>query len=76
MCGLCAERLQLSPSPSTATLATCRHRLGVNEACRLCFAGPRYTDHTCTRFRPYFLAWFFIPHPLLSLSDFGLLIPF
>jgi len=70
--GLCAARLELSPSPSTARVATWERRFGAHDACRLGFVGPRYTADTCTGFRQYFQGSFFIPHRVHSLSDFGL----
>jgi len=68
--GLCTARLELSPCPSTATVATCGGRFGANADCRVGFDCSRYTAGTCIGFRHYFQAWFFILHRMHSLSDF------
>jgi len=70
--GLGTARRELSPWPSTATAATWERRFGANTDCRLRFSSPRYTADTCTSFRQYFQASFFIPHRVDSLSDFRL----
>jgi len=70
--GLCTARRQLSPWPSTATVATWRCRFGVNAHCRLGFDCPRYIADTCIGFRQSFHVWFFIPHRVHSLLYFGL----
>ena len=48
--GLCAARLELSPWPSTARVATWGRRFGVNVDCRLGFDCPRYTAADCIGF--------------------------
>jgi len=68
--GLRTTRLELSPWPSKATVATWGHCLSANNACRLSFAGPRYTTDTRTGFRPYFQAWLLSPNCVHTLSDF------
>jgi len=47
---LCATRLELSPWPSLATVATWWHRFRVDEACRLGLAGPQYIADICNSF--------------------------
>jgi len=70
--GLCTARFELSPWPSTATVATWESRFGVNADCRLGFACPRYAADACISLRQYFQVWFLIPHRVPSLSNFRL----
>jgi len=70
--GLCAASFELSPLPSTATLATWGRRFGANADGRLGFDFPRYTADTCIGFRPCFQRWFLIPYRLHSLSHLRL----
>jgi len=49
--GLCTARHELSPWPSTATVATWGRRFGVNADCHLGFDCPRYIADTCIGFR-------------------------
>jgi len=48
--GLCTARFELSPLPSTATVATWGCRFGANSDCRLGFDCPRYIADTCIGF--------------------------
>ena len=68
----CTAHFELSPRPSTATVATWGRRFGANADRRLGFDCPRYMADTCIGFQQYFQVWFFIPHRLHSLSDFPL----
>jgi len=70
--GLCTARHDLSPWPSTATVATWGRWFGANADCRLGFDCPLYIADTCISFRPYFQVWFLIPHRVHSLSHFRL----
>jgi len=65
--GLCTARFELSPWPSTATVATWGRSFGANADCRLGYDCPRYTANTCIGFQQYFQAWFFILHRVHSL---------
>ena len=70
--GLCTARFELSPFPSTATVATWGRCFGANADGRLGFDCPRYTADTCISFRQCFQRWYLIPHRVHSLSDFFL----
>jgi len=48
--GFCTARFELSPLPSTATVATWGRRFGANADGRLGFDCPRYTADTCIGF--------------------------
>jgi len=70
--GLCTACFELSPWPSTATVATWGGCFGVNADCRWGFDGPQYTADTCIGFQQYFQAWLFILHHAHLLTDFRL----